>query len=72
MMYWRLRMTDKPKPTNNRRHIPVDLTTGTIYENIAKALNKQPERVGFVYIKDAAKLAALEFVKNHPELKVKI
>ncbi len=60
-------MPDKP----TRKVIATDADTGRLYEKIARAMTKQPAQVGTVFVKDAARVMALEFIQNHPELGVK-
>jgi hypothetical protein len=54
-----------------RKMIATDTETGKLFEKIAKAMTRQPDQHGTVYVKDAAKVAAVEYARNHPELGVK-
>lgn len=54
-----------------RKMIATDEYTGKLYEKIARAMTKQPQQIGTVFVKDAAKAAALYYIEQHPELGVK-
>lgn len=55
-----------------RKMIATDTETGKLFEKIAKAMTKQPDQHGTVFVKDAARVIALEYVRTHPELGIKV
>lgn len=54
----------------DRKMIATDPNDWKVYDKIAKSLSKQ---VGFkVYVNNAVKIMANEYINNHPELRVKV